>query len=262
MSGSKSTATRLRSQPSLLTSAQAFLIEALRTYGERRVQFAIVHAVTAVELALKERLRRVNPALVRRDIDASSANEQTVALSAIPRRLANLGIPLGPQGAQLITTFGEWRNQIVHHTAAFDERQAKNQLPHLLDFLATFMRQSLDAPLEKFLPKELFKVASLLLKDWQAAERAAVSSAGAVGSVLAEACPICGTAGTLTARPPNEAWCHLCETRLYRHEACDVCGGEFMSRISPDPLGEICDDCIEAAGDQHLQQQIDLRRGK
>jgi hypothetical protein len=103
---------------SLLPSAQAFLAEALRNHGASRLQFAIVHAVTATELVLKERLARIHPALVLRNVDTKDpSREHTVALSAIPQRLANLAAGLGTAEARMVGTFAEWRNEIVHSHA-------------------------------------------------------------------------------------------------------------------------------------------------
>jgi HEPN domain-containing protein len=50
---------------SLLASAQEFITESLRNLNGHRLRFAIVHAITATELVLKERLARLNPALAR-----------------------------------------------------------------------------------------------------------------------------------------------------------------------------------------------------
>src|SRR6266536_2855724 len=125
---------------SLLSSAKEFLVEALANYKDRKYQFAIVHAVTATELVLKERLLRVNPALIFKNIDSTRlTNEQTIALGQIPQRLANLGMPLDTAEAVLIRTFAGWRNQIVHHMPVFDPKMADHQLPKLLDTLALFL---------------------------------------------------------------------------------------------------------------------------
>jgi HEPN domain-containing protein len=47
-------------EKSLLSSAKQFLIEALENHNNGKHDFAIVHAVTAAELLLKERLAK-NP---------------------------------------------------------------------------------------------------------------------------------------------------------------------------------------------------------
>jgi hypothetical protein len=191
---------------SLLLSAEEFLAEALRNHEAGRLQFAIVHAVTAAELVLKERLARINPALLLRNVDTKDpSREHTVALSSIPQRLANLAAGFGSAEARLVVTFADWRNQIVHHMPSFDERQARNQLPHLLDFIAAYLRNELDTPLESFLPKDLFRAASSLLTDWEDAVRGAAARAAEEGSVLRDTCPLCGAVAVISARAEERA---------------------------------------------------------
>lgn len=66
---------------SLLSSAKDFLVEALENYDKQRLNFAIVNAVTATELVLKERLARIHPCLIFKNIDSIKfKKEQTVSL--------------------------------------------------------------------------------------------------------------------------------------------------------------------------------------
>ena len=248
---------------SLLGSAQEFLVESLRNFSDHKPSLAIVHAVTATELVLKERLARSNPALILRNIDTRAPQkEQTVSLSALPQRLANLGMPLGSRRAQLIAAIAEWRNQIVHHMPSFDARAAQRQLPQLLDFLADFLRTELGTPLETFLPKALYKVAHRLLTDWQKAVAAAQASATQEGGVLPDTCPRCGSAAVMCLMANAAVHCHLCGAALYRCNSCDGCGRRTTISYEPDEGRNFCEDCIDAAGDQYIQMQIDIARGK
>jgi len=247
----------------LLVSAQEFLVESLRNFSDHKPRFAIVHAVTATELVLKERLARLNPALILRNIDTKTPQkEHTVSLSALPQRLANLGVPLGSRQCQLIATIVQWRNQIVHHMPAFDTTAVQRQLPQLLEFLADFLRTELGTPLEAFLPKALYKVAHRLLTDWQRAVAAAQARASQEGGVLPDTCPQCGSAAVMCLRASAVVHCHLCEAALYRCDRCDGCGRRTVISYEPDEGHNFCDDCIDAAGDQYVQMQIDIARGK
>jgi hypothetical protein len=70
-------------EKSLLSSAQQFLIEALENHNHGKHDFAIVHAVTAAELLLKERLTRIHPGLIFRNVDAPTFQaEQTISLES------------------------------------------------------------------------------------------------------------------------------------------------------------------------------------
>ena len=252
----------MNSRP-LLESSQKFLIEAIANYRESKVGFAVLHAVTAIELALKERLSRVNPALILKDIDApGSRNTQTVALKTIPRRLLNLGIPLTPSEVALIDTFANWRNEIVHHVAGFDHKVAMQQLPQLMDTLAFFLRRELQTPIESFLPRELYDVVLGLLEDWRAVVLQASEAAAAEGSVLDEGCPDCGASKVLCPRDDQRVHCHLCHADRYRYQQCDRCGRQTVGRLASFDTGNWCDACLQDVGDQYIQMQIDIERGK
>jgi hypothetical protein len=76
-----------------ISSAQQFLIEAIENHNDGKHNFAIVHAVTAAELLLKERLARIHPALIFRNVDAPTFQaEQTISLVKLPQRLSNFGV--------------------------------------------------------------------------------------------------------------------------------------------------------------------------
>jgi hypothetical protein len=82
-------------EKSLLSSAQQFLIEALENDSDGKHNLAIVHAVTAAELLLKERLARIHPALIFRNVDAPTFQaEQTISLVKLPQRLSNFGVEI------------------------------------------------------------------------------------------------------------------------------------------------------------------------
>lgn len=247
----------------LLASAQEFLAEALRNLGGPKLHFAIVHAVTAAELVLKERVARVHPALVFQNIDSRALQrERTVSLGALPHRLANLGLPLDSPQKQLIRSIAEWRHQIVHHMPSFDARAARQQLPQLLDFLAGYLRSELGTPLETFLPKDLYRVAHDLLSDWQKALAAAQNNATQAGGVLPDICPRCGGAAVLCVRAGAAVHCHLCSAALYRCDTCDGCGRRTVVSYEPCEGENFCDECTEAAGDRYMQMQVDIARGR
>lgn len=258
--------TKQDTDSSLLDSAQAFLIEALRNLPGR-LNFAIVHGVTAVELVLKERLARENPALILRNLDTPNPDSaRSVSLSALPRRLANLGFPLEDSDARLVLRLAEWRNEIVHHMPSFETEAARQQVPKLLDFIATYLRTELDTPLEGFLPTGLYRAADGVLDDWRRAVAHAQAAAFAEDTeILEEACPYCGAAGVLCVRERDRIFCHLCGSDLYR-SACEACERETLSSHRRAPWEDYCDRCMnelaDRAGDQYISERLDLLRGK
>jgi hypothetical protein len=253
----------MATQPSILSSAKQFLIEALENHAARKWNFAIVHAVTAVELVLKERLARIHPALIFKNIDAPGFRDtSTVSLSHLPQRLRNLNVPLEPKDIALIKTVADWRNQIVHHMPSFDEVSVDQQLPRLLDFLSSFLRRELDSPIETFLPIQLYRTADCLLTEWRIVAEAARGIAEQEGRVLDDTCPACGGFRVLCLRSDQAVFCHLCGAERYRYDHCTQCGKETVGSFARFGEENYCDECIEAAGDAYIQNQIDMHRGK
>ena len=249
----------------LLESAHEFLEESLSNFSDGKLNFAIVNGVTATELVLKARLAKMHPALIFKDIDSKSSqkDQHTVSLGALPRRMANLGMPLSPTAAMLIRDIAQWRHEIVHHMPTFDVGLAEKQLPKLLDFLASFLRSELNTPLESFLSRDLYKDALRLLNDWQIVVAVAQANAAAEGNLLPEGgCPKCGAYAVLCLRADFEVHCHLCGNKLYQYKNCSVCGCEALG-YSPAQEGyNVCDACMDSIGDRVAQEQLDLARGK
>lgn len=253
----------MKPDQSLINSAKGFLVEALDSYRCHKCSFAILHAVTAAELVLKERLARINPSLVYKNIDAPDfRGEHTVSLSKLPQRLRNFGVKLSSDETRLIFTFAEWRNQIVHHLPSFDMSMANKQLPLLLDFLAVFLRRELGIPLEKFLPKSLYRTAASMLRDWSRVVEAARVEARAEGSVLPDACPVCGATNVLTLRAEKRVFCHLCSAKHYHYDRCSSCGAQTVSQFSSLDEGNYCDECVQRAGDMYIDDLLEKERGK
>jgi hypothetical protein len=253
----------VKREDSLLSSAKDFVLESLESYRQKKLSFAILHAVTAAELLMKERLARIHPNLIFRNIDAKSfAEEDTVGLRHLSHRLTNLGVRIEPREVTLVRTIAGWRNQIVHHMPTFDPAQADHQLRRLLDFIARFLRRQLDVPLESFLPTALYRTVNGLLVEWEKVVRAARLKAKHSGKVLDLPCPACGSDLVLNLREESSVVCHLCGAKGYRYDTCTECQRKTVGRFSPFDEDNLCDDCLEAAGDRYAQSLSDRERGK
>ena len=248
---------------SLLPSAKQFLVEAIRNFRSGKLNFAIVHAVVTTELVLKERLRRIHPTLVYRNIDAKNPRaEKTVSLAAAPRRLANFGVPLDPDQAHLIDRVTEWRHEIVHHMPTFNREDAELQLPMLIDFIATYLRQQMDTPLEGFLPGDLWSQANEMLSDWRNVVESARKAATEEGGVIVDPCPRCAAERVMTLSNGDYVHCHLCSADLYRCELCAGCGRETVASYAPIAEENFCYRCVDEAHDQYISHYVDYLRGK
>jgi len=49
----------------------------------------------------------------------------------------------------------------------FDNKTVDNKFPLLIDYIVAFMKDELQEPIEKFLPKNLYRVAITLIHDWK-----------------------------------------------------------------------------------------------
>jgi HEPN domain-containing protein len=250
----------------LLDSAAGFLIEAFSNYRAKKQSFAIVHAVTAAELVLKERLARIHPNLIFKSIDAQNlAMEQTVSLRHLPRRLLNLGIKIEPEEIELVHQCANWRNQIVHHLPDFDPSEAKVQFRKMLNFIAAFMRRELGKGIETILPPHWYKPAKEILEDWEHAIADAQKRAAKQGSVLAEICPRCGGHGVLCVGDQSKVYCHLCGSDEYLYQECARCGRKSLLSFRLSDKEHWCLNCehelIASLTPSH-ELDLDLVRGK
>ena len=207
----------------LLDSAKNFLVESLGNYQKEKLAFAILHAVTATELLLKERLSRIHPNLIYRRIDSQQiTKEYTVGLKELPQRLVNFGVALEIKEVDLIKTVAKWRHEIVHHMPMYSHKQATASLGLLYDFLGRFLTRELNLELKNVIPKALFKTVSGLMAEWNKVIKEAKQYATAEGNVEhSQECPTCGGIGTICLRK-NKAFCHLCDSDLEVGE-CPIC---------------------------------------
>lgn len=254
---------KMESDHTLLSSAKDFIIESLNSYRDRKLNFAILHSVSAAELLLKEKLSRIHPNLIYKNIDAKDfAHEDSVPLHNLPHRLINLGVPIHVKEVRLVKTIAKWRNQIVHHMPKFDKELADLQLRRLLDFLAKFAKRELNTPLESFLPKNLYKTVNGLLKEWEYVVSEARQKANKEGGVLASPCPDCGTTLVLCLRDEKRVFCHLCEARHYYYDYCTQCEKKTVGTFSTFDEGNWCDECLNAAGEAYGEMLGEIERGK
>jgi hypothetical protein len=247
----------------LLDSAVEFLIEAFFNYNAKKPRVAMVHAVTAAELVLKERLTRIRPNLIFKDIDALDfARAQTVPLRHLPRRLLNLGIKITQDEVELVHQCANWRNQIVHHLPDFDPEEAKVQFPKLLNFIAEFMRRELGTPIENILGKTWYRTAKNILAEWKRVLEEANGRANTEGHVLVEACPDCGGEGVLSLRG-TQVFCHLCGSDQYEYQECGRCRRPTVTGVGKSFCSKCLNEVAEAlAGDLYISQLIDWRHFK
>lgn len=105
-------------------------------------KFAVLALVQALELAVKERLRREHPILVFASVDNP---KKTVSFGLGVARLQKIaGIDLEPRDLSALDRAKDWRDAIVHSDIDVRVDQLKPVFARLLGFYASFARCHLD----------------------------------------------------------------------------------------------------------------------
>ena len=148
----------------LIENSRSFFCEALRkaldteTYPHtHQWKFAILNICQAIELSLKERLRREHPALIWKDVDKQKL---TVTVDLAITRLEELcGVSFSKEDKMVIKDAKDWRNQIIHHEFSIEIEKLKPAFSTLLSFLTNFHKTILNEELSKQIDSKLWKKA-------------------------------------------------------------------------------------------------------
>ena len=117
---------------------------------------AILTIFHAIELLLKERLRRAHPLFIYRDISKkTTANSQTVGPDEAIARFENLDVEMAAWEKKTIKDIQVIRNRIEHHR--YDHNGAADDavLGEALKFVFFFSEFSLQLQLESHIPAEI-----------------------------------------------------------------------------------------------------------
>jgi hypothetical protein len=116
-----------------------------------RYKQAILSVFHCAELLLKERLRRINPALMWENIDQyPSRSARTVGVDkAVTRLLAIGNVEIAAKDRETLVACRNLRNAIQHHEFEITEKEAKILLGKLLSFVFSFSSAQLSADLDQ-----------------------------------------------------------------------------------------------------------------
>jgi hypothetical protein len=237
-----------------------------------------LNLVQAVELSLKECLRRKHPVLIYENVDKP---KRTVSISQALARIespfiADIGMPDGEK--RKIESAVKLRNQITHHVFEITEELAIAKFAELFAFLVYFQSRHLGVEIESVLDQDLLHPVVEIEKCFSELRKKALARIREeeveVESVWA--CPECfedtlvfnGIRGT----------CYLCR-QSQRMARCPQCGRErldfdvhdFSSLIDADydggeyvvyndygyPEQRACSDCIESVKADIEEQRRD-----
>lgn len=191
---------------------QAVELLALKEIGSdhARLKHAITGSAHCIELLLKERLRRINPAFVWENVDRyPSLDARTVTVDTAISRLKSIGnVPVKEEDERSLKSLRTTRNAIEHYEWRASEKEAKVIIGNALSFAFSFAHEELGIDL------------SADFKDddtWQMLLEEVYEFARSHGKRLEE---------KLRARGDFPSCCDQCEelTVPARGGSCELCG--------------------------------------
>jgi hypothetical protein len=240
---------------SILDNANDFVEEALTSAFEaeqhpKRWKFAIFCIVQAIELVLKEGLKREHEWLIYESVDK---RKNTVGWRTAVSRLSSLGlVEFSSEELKEVEFAFEKRNSIAHHHVEIDPKRLKPAFAKLLGLLSDLYRKVLDDDVRTAVPDSIFR-RIVRLEDY-GLELAKRVPAESEARLSLEECPDCGWLA-FDVNEDYEAICHVCPTKedvLF----CNDCDSLVIRGLEYEYSNEhLCISCFErrAGHDQHME---------
>jgi hypothetical protein len=200
----------------LLTNARDSLGQAVELLAWKdirsdhaRLKHAITNAAHAIELLLKERLRRVSPAFVWENVDKyPSLEARTVTVDTAISRLKNIGgVTFTVNDEKNLRSLRTTRNAIEHYEWRTTEKEAKVIVGNALSFAFSFAVEYLGTDLaEDFKQDDTWSVLIGELSEFVRAHGARIEAKFIEKGEYPSSCEDCGE---LTV-PMSGGCCELC----------------------------------------------------
>ena len=174
-----------------------------------RLKHAITGAAHCIELLLKERLRRINPAFVWENVDKyPSLGARTVTVDTAISRLKSIGSVLFSENdEQRLKSLRTTRNAIEHYEWQSSEKEAKIIVGHALSFAIGFAHDELGVDLsDEFKSDDTWKMFLDELYEFAKAHGARLEAKFRARGEYPACCDECGE---LTV-PMRGGSCELC----------------------------------------------------
>jgi len=248
---------------SLLQNAESFFSEALAkaVLAENNIsewKFAIFNLVQAIELALKERLRREHPLLLYADIDSPKLS---VSLDRTLSRLARIeSVHLTTEDIKNIQIAAVIRNSVAHHEVDISVEQVRFVYATLFGFVVEFCRRQLKYEISGYVEPNLWNKAISIDRHASDLCRRAekqIDDEGIQGKQLITCikcwhdtyvnipniwrCYLCGFADPTTV-------CQECGRGMFKSEGHPAYYGKWQSGGNPkteDWYPDLCDNCYQ-----------------
>jgi hypothetical protein len=174
-----------------------------------RLKHAITAAAHCIELLLKEKLRRINPAFVWENVDKfPSLKARTVTVDTAINRLKSIGnVDLSADDQRNLESLRNTRNAIEHYEWRASEKEAKVIVGNALSFAFAFAQDELGVNLEDdFKRDDTWKMLLEALYDFARSHGKRLEARLRIKGDIPQCCDECGE---LTV-PLRGGSCELC----------------------------------------------------
>ena len=163
-------------------------------FEDKDVKHCIKDIAHAVELFVKERIRRVHPAFVWQNVDhyPSSEGYKINSTTAIKRLEKIAGVILGEDERKTIEACKKLRDSIEHYEFELHTKEAKNIIGRMLAFIFGFTKKHLSLDLEQeFKKDDRWKNLLDVYEFWEAQSQLLEKQFESEGKPVRD-CPGCG----------------------------------------------------------------------
>ena len=257
---------------SLLENAESFVSESISKAitaerDPRQWTFAVLAAVQAIELTLKEILRRKKPTLIFRN---SAKPKFTVSLEEAMERLTSCAqLEFSPSDVSTVKAAIALRNQVVHFEVSFEPNQVKAIVASLIHFTSHlfggFLHKQLREAVDETLWLEATQMGEFATELWTIA-RARIASEMIPKNYVMD-CRCCYGEGVLVANDQNDvARCYVCGNTEYWewYQACGnaIDSDDALCVMESENLW-VCQDCTtnhDAMDDMYLRLKAEFAK--
>jgi hypothetical protein len=190
---------------------------------ETRWKFAIINVVQAMELAFKEKLRRIHPVLIYSAVDD---RRDTISLKTALKRLVDPGIGgllVAEKDPRKIETTVKLRNELTHFECEHEHEYMEAKFADIFSFMIFFYREHLGLKTEEFIDYDDHQRIIGLVKTRTELRARARSYIKTEGFIDVWICPSCDES-TFVAQNGECCFCHHKEAVL----ECASCGQETL----------------------------------
>ena len=203
----------------------------------KRVILDLSHTI---ELILKERLARIHPAFVYKDVDTFRSKKGfTVSADGARKRLEKVGdVAFSDADRTTLKNCTAIRNVIEHFEFELSEAEAEVIIGRVLSFVITFSQEELDLEWRDELMRNDSWPKLLELSEFWLERSKIVEAEIEKNEIPTETCPTC----LIETFDMDELTCRLCGHKEEPVE-CAMCKEQFLESLADDPEVGLCRRC-------------------